>query len=118
MDVILKEEQAYQKGSKHKGWANFRDTNPYKQRYNTEWEKHLYDAPKVRPNKSVKQLMDHVISEGTRIFADSNCAHTWMIYHDHLKIWWEKETQAYLKTLPCPIEGWESRTNGTIETMG
>jgi hypothetical protein len=60
--------------------------------------------------RSVKQLMDHVISEGIRIFADSNCAHTWMIYHDHLKIWWEKETQAYLKTLPCPIEGWESQT--------
>jgi hypothetical protein len=28
-----------------------------------------------------------------------------MFYHDHLSIWWEKETQAYLKTLPCPIDG-------------
>lgn len=33
-----------------------------------------------------------------------------MIYHDHLNIWWDKATQAYLKTLKCPIEGWEDRT--------
>jgi hypothetical protein len=33
-----------------------------------------------------------------------------MIYHDHLSIWWEAETQAYLKSLPCPIEGNPNRT--------
>jgi hypothetical protein len=33
-----------------------------------------------------------------------------MIYHDHLKIWWEKDSQEYLKSLPCPIEGNPNRT--------
>jgi hypothetical protein len=33
-----------------------------------------------------------------------------MIYHDHLKIWWEKESQDYLKSLPCPIDGYPTRT--------
>jgi hypothetical protein len=34
----------------------------------------------------------------------------WLIYHDHLKIWWEKESQDYLKSLPCPIKGNPDRT--------
>jgi hypothetical protein len=34
-----------------------------------------------------------------------------MIYHNHLKmIWWEKDSQDYLKSLPCPIEGNPNRT--------
>jgi hypothetical protein len=37
---------------------------------------------------------------------------TWMNYHDRLKIWWEKESdsQDYLKSLPCPVEGNPNRT--------
>jgi hypothetical protein len=54
--------------------------------------------------------MDHVISEGNRIWAGSERENTWMIYHDHLTIWWEKESQDYLKTLPCPIEGNPNQT--------
>lgn len=55
-------------------------------------------------------MMDHVISEGMRIYKGTRRENTWLIYHDHLKIWWEKESQAYLKSLPCPIEGNPSRT--------
>jgi hypothetical protein len=40
--------------------------------------------------------MDHVISEGKRIWAGTDREETWMIYHDHLKIWWEKESHDYL----------------------
>jgi hypothetical protein len=54
--------------------------------------------------------MDHVISEGSRIWAGTERENTWMIYHDHLTIWWEKDSQAYLKTLPCPIPGNPNRT--------
>ena len=54
--------------------------------------------------------MDHVITEGNRIWAGTGCEDTWMIYHDHLKIWWEKESQDYLRSLPCPIEGNPTRT--------
>jgi len=54
--------------------------------------------------------MNHVISEGKRVYKNTTREHTWLIYHDHLKIWWEKESQHYLKTLPCPIEGNPNRT--------
>ena len=54
--------------------------------------------------------MDHVIAEGNRIWANTERSNTWMIYHDHLKIWWEKDSQDYLRTLPCPIEGNPDRT--------
>jgi hypothetical protein len=58
----------------------------------------------------MKDMMDHVICEGNRIWAGTACDNTWMIYHDHLKIWWEKDGQEYLKSLPCPIAGNPSRT--------
>jgi hypothetical protein len=60
--------------------------------------------------RSTKDLMDHVIAEGKRVYRDTRREHTWLIYHDHLVIWWEKESQEYLKSLPCPIEGNPSRT--------
>ena len=49
--------------------------------------------------------MDHIIAEGNQMYANTPHKDTWMIYHEHLKIWWEKESQDYLKSLPCPIEG-------------
>jgi hypothetical protein len=55
-------------------------------------------------------MMDHVISKGIQIYKGTPCENTWLIYHDHLKIWWEKESQEYLKSLLCPIEGNPSRT--------
>jgi hypothetical protein len=61
-------------------------------------------------HRSIKDLMDHVISEGNRIWGGTERENTWMIYHDHLTIWWEKDSQDYLKTLPCPIEGNPNRT--------
>jgi hypothetical protein len=54
--------------------------------------------------------MDHVILEGKRIWAGTDCEQTWIIYHDHLKIWWEKNSQDYLRSLPCPIQGNPSQT--------
>ena len=54
--------------------------------------------------------MLHIIAEGNRVYKDTRREHTWLIYHDHLKIWWEKESQEFLKTLKCPIEGNPSRT--------
>jgi hypothetical protein len=54
--------------------------------------------------------MDHIIAEGERIFGNTRHKNTWMIYHDHLKIWWEKDSQDYLKSLPCSIDGNPYRT--------
>jgi hypothetical protein len=38
--------------------------------------------------------MDHVIAlaEGTHVYKIMMREHTWLIYHDHLEIWWEKES--------------------------
>jgi hypothetical protein len=55
-------------------------------------------------------MMDHIIAEGNHVYKGTSREHTWLIYHDHLKIWWEKESQTYLKSLKCPIEGDPSRT--------
>ena len=44
----------------------------------------------------VTELMDHAISEGNRLFAGTQYADTWILYHDHLSAWWEAEAQAYL----------------------
>jgi len=55
-------------------------------------------------------MINHIIAKGTRIFADTNRKDTWMIYHDHLKILWEKETVEYMKSLKCPIEGNQERS--------
>lgn len=54
--------------------------------------------------------MDHVIAEGNRIWAGTQREDTWMIYHDHLKIWWEQDSQNYLKSLPCSTQGNPNRT--------
>ena len=41
-------------------------------------------------------MIDHLIAEGTKMFAEANHKDTWMLYHDHQSIFWEKETIAYL----------------------
>jgi hypothetical protein len=50
------------------------------------------------------------MAEGNRIWAGTGREDTWMMYHDALSVWWEKESQDYLKSLPCPIEGNPNRT--------
>ena len=43
--------------------------------------------------------MDHMVAEGDRLFADTPFAATWVIMHDALSAWWEKESQAHLASL-------------------
>jgi hypothetical protein len=49
-------------------------------------------------------MMDHVIVEGKCMYKDSTREHTLMIYHDQLKIWWEKESQDYLNLYLVPLQ--------------
>jgi hypothetical protein len=107
----LKVEQTYRRTMKQRGWKDYNGENPYFERYGPgRWQQEIRNSPRMRKQANVRDLMDHMISEGERIFADSPRKETWMIYHDHLKIYWEKDSQDYLKSLPCPIPGWESRT--------
>ena len=45
---------------------------------------------------SIRELIDHVIDEGNRIFADTRYASSWIIYHDALPQWWETAAQLYI----------------------
>ena len=45
---------------------------------------------------SIKELIDHVIDEGNRVFADTRYARTWVIYHDALPQWWETAAQEHI----------------------
>jgi len=56
------------------------------------------------------EMVLHLTEDRNKIFGGTNRADTWMIWHDALSILWEKNTQAWLKTLKCPIEGWPERT--------
>ena len=54
--------------------------------------------------------MCHIIRVGDKLWAGTNRANTWMWHHDNLTLYWSKAAQDYLKTMPCPIEGWPDRT--------
>ena len=41
--------------------------------------------------------MDHIVAESKRAFADTPYADTFVLFHDALTQWWEKEAQDYLR---------------------
>ena len=45
----------------------------------------------------VTTLMQHAIDEGNRLFVDTPFKDSWVLMHDHLSAWWEKEAQDYLR---------------------
>ncbi len=58
---------------------------------------------------SIKELIDHVIDEGNRLFADTAYANTWMIYHDALPQWWEKGAQHHIRSRGFAERQWKAR---------
>ena len=65
---------------------------------------------------SIKTLIDHVIDEGNRFFADTAHANNWMIYHDALPQWWEKDAQEYIRSRGFAERQWKARgeTNDNV----
>jgi hypothetical protein len=47
----------------------------------------------------ITDIMDHVVAESTKIYANTPVANTFMLFHVGLSTWWEKEAQEYLATL-------------------
>ncbi|KAJ1412691.1 hypothetical protein B484DRAFT_467833, partial [Ochromonadaceae sp. CCMP2298] len=74
----------------------------YKDKYGDNWEEEL-EAVIRRGNASrhalvcITEIIDHVISESKRMYAGTSCQDTFIIFHDGLKQWWEKEAQAYIR---------------------
>ena len=87
-------------------WSEFvRESNPYEARYGDEWR---HKMPRSFGVTSVKVLVDHVIDEGNRLFADTRFANTWCIYHDALAQWWEVATQQYIASRGFRDRQWRS----------
>ena len=65
---------------------------------------------------SIRELIDHVIDEGNRIFADTRYANSWIIYHDALPQWWETAAQRYIASRGFADRQWRARgdTNDRI----
>ena len=109
----VKKELRHRKKAKRGAWVQYKsEDNPYLSRFGTDWEKRINNTPGSKCNKyaSASHLVNHIISEGKRIFGTTNRANTWMIYHDALAILWEANTVEYLKSLKCPIVGNPNRT--------
>jgi hypothetical protein len=52
--------------------------------------------PKLRYRRIQPWLIDHVISESTHLYAGSEHADTFQIFHDDLTAWWEPAAQSYI----------------------
>jgi len=66
-----------------------------------EWEEKLKAEcakthDRLEAQTCVTDLMDHFVSECDRLFAGTPYADSYVIYHDALKQWWEKEPQEHL----------------------
>ena len=61
-----------------------------------EWQIRKVIAHGNSPGISVCDMMDHIIAEGNRLFRDTPYKDSWIIGHDALSVWWEKESLAYL----------------------
>ena len=75
-------------------------------RFGPNWRDHL---PAKFDMVSIKELIDHVIDEGNRLFADTRFAKTWLIYHDALPQWWEKGAQDHIRARGFEHRQWRAR---------
>jgi len=74
-------------------WKNY--SNGYKDRYPESWREEVCKAVDKK-YCSVSDIMDHVIEQGNNIYQNTDVANTFLVFHDGLTQWWEKESQQYL----------------------
>lgn len=78
-------------------WGKVREG--YVERYGNE---RAIEEARKNVNKEycvITDIMKHVINESNKMFEGTSEYETFVIFHDGLKAWWEKEAQAYLATL-------------------
>ena len=72
----------------------------YPQRYPPSLDYMNFVRAEVYKHTScITEVMDHVVAELTKIYTNTPVANTFMIFHDGLSAWWEKEAQEYMATL-------------------
>ena len=72
-----------------------------------DWYKKMRQALKTI---SIKKFLLELIHNSHNAFKHTIWKETYMIWHDRLSILWDKETQDWLSSLKCGIEGWPDRT--------
>ena len=77
-------------------WHDYNGDNPFEERYKATWLQELCKFPLVKKYMCVTDLMDHVIEQGNKMFKGSTHEKDWVIYHDALSQWWEKEAQEHM----------------------
>ena len=75
-------------------------------RFGPNWWDHL---PAKFDVVWIKELIDHTIDEGNRLFSDTRFANTWFIYHDALPQWWEKGVQDHIRERGFENCQWRAR---------
>jgi hypothetical protein len=74
------------------------------------WRQRLRNNGITKQKCSVRDFILDLIKSGCELYKGTKREDTWMIWHDALSILWDQATQAWLKTLKCPIEGKPERT--------
>lgn len=74
----------------------------YQVRYGDGWREELKAACAKKHDgldaiTCVTDEMDHIVAESKRAFADTPYADSFVLFHDALTQWWEKEAQDYLR---------------------
>ena len=77
------------------GWGQA--GNGYRERYGEDWEMEL-EKNVNKKTCCVKELIDHVIDESSIIYYGTESYDSFLIFHDGLSAWWEKEAQDYIET--------------------
>ena len=66
----------------------------YQSIWGDNWKDHIL---KSFTDIYITLIMDHVISEGDRLFAVTTFADNWKICHDAIPKWWEKSSQDHIQ---------------------
>ena len=67
----------------------------YQQRYGDNWEEELKKAVDKK-HRNINDIIDWAIDEGNRLFAGTDRADDWVIWHDALSAWFSEGAQAHL----------------------
>lgn len=70
----------------------------YKKKFPLTWEAELSKKLRGYPTKivCVKDLINHVISESDAMYAGTEWASSYLVFHDALSLWWTREAQEYI----------------------
>lgn len=70
----------------------------YKKKFPATWEVELSKKLRGHPTRivCVMDLIDHVITESDAMYAGTEWADSYLLFHDALSLWWTREAQDYI----------------------